>query len=293
LRQLTGLFPDLSIEVVAIIRDGKPFVPHGDDQLLAGDQMYFVADTRHVPRAMVAAGHEEVEARRVLILGGGNIGFYLAKELEEHYPGVSLRLIESNRKRAEYIAQQLTRAIVLHGDALDSIILEEAQVATTETIVALTNDDESNILASLLAKRQGAGRAITLINKEAYTALVSNLGIDAVVNPRSSTVSSILQHVRRGRIRAAHSIREGFAEILEGEALETSPLTNVPIRDLKLPAGVIVGAIVREGATPDDIKVLMPRPDVTIQAEDRVIILAEVEQVKLVEKLFSVRLEFF
>ncbi|CAK0778233.1 trk system potassium uptake protein [uncultured Gammaproteobacteria bacterium] len=177
--------------------------------------------------------------------------------------------------------------MVLHGDALDPEILEEANVASTETVVAVTNGDETNILASLLAKRHGCKRAITLINKATYTPLVTTLGIDAVVSPRTITVSSILQHVRRGRIRSVHSLRDGFAEIIEAEALETSTVVNMPLRDIKLPSGVIIGAIVRGN------DVIIPTPATVIRPKDRVIILAAAGQVKKVEKMFAVRLEFF
>jgi len=287
LRQLTGLFPDLNIEVVAIVRNDKPIIPSGDDQMLAGDEVYFVADSNHVTRAMAAFGHEEPAARRVIIIGGGNIGLCLAEEIEEKHPGVSARVIEVDRKRAQLVAQRLNRTMVLHGDGLDPEILEEANVRASETVVAVTNNDEGNILASLLAKRYGCERAITLINKTTYQPLVQPLGIDAVVSPRSITVSSILQHVRRGRIKSVHSLREGFAEVIEAEALETSSLVNQPLKEIRLPAGVIVGAIVRGN------DVIIPRPSTVVKPNDRVIILAEVGQVKKVEKMFAVRLEFF
>lgn len=287
LRQLTTLFPDLNIEVVAIIRNDKPIVPTGDDQMLVGDEVYFVCDANHLGRAMAAFGHEETEARRIIIVGGGNIGLCLAEELEQRHPQVSARIIEVDRKRAQYVAQRLSRTMVLHGDGLDPEILEEANVRSAETVVAVSNDDEGNILASLLAKRYGCQRAITLINKTTYAPLVTTLGIDAVVSPRAITVSTILQHVRRGRIRAVHSLREGFAELIEAEAMETSPLVGTPIRDVRLPAGVLVGAIVRGD------EVIIPRPSTVIKPNDRVIVLAALGQVKRVEKMFSVRLEFF
>lgn len=287
LRQLTGLFPDLNVEVIAIIRNDRPIIPSGNDQMLAGDEVYFVCDTAHLTRAMSIFGHEEMEARRIVILGGGNIGECLANELEAKHAHVTARIIERDRNRAQQIAQRLSRTMVLHGDCLDPEILDEANVAETETVVAVTNDDEVNILASLLAKRHGCQRAITLVNKTTYSPLIIPLGIDAVVSPRASTVSTILQHVRRGRIRAVHSLREGFAEIIEAEALETSPLLNTPLKEIKLPHGVIIGAIVR-----GDV-VIIPRPKTEIKAHDRVILLATSGQIRKVEKMFAVRLEFF
>ena len=287
LRQLTSLFPELNIIIVSIIRDGQATVPTSNDQMLPGDEIYFVADARHVPRAMAAFGHDEKSARRVVIIGGGNIGFNLARELCEAKQGVSTKIIEIDRDRARRVAQALPAVTVIHGDALENEILEEANVATAETVVAVSNDDETNILASLLAKRYGVERAVTLINKATYAPLITTLGIDVVVSPRAITVSTILQHVRRGRIRAVHSLGDGFAEVIEAEALETSPLVGAPLNEIDLPDGVIIGAILRDG------KVIIPRGSTVIQGADRVILLATADAVKQVEKMFAVRLEFF
>lgn len=287
LRQLTELFPNLGMLVVGILRGDRIIVPSGDDHMITGDDVYFVVDTDHMERALAAFGHEEEKARRIIIVGGGNIGMFLAREVEENFPEVNLKVIEIDGEQAKVVADHLQRGVVLHGNALDREILDEANVAATETIVAVSNDDEVNVLSSLLAKRYGAKRAVTLINNSSYGPLVSTLGIDVVVSPRDVTVSTILQHVRRGRIRAVHSIREGLAEVIEAEALETSPLMGTPLREVNLPAGIIVGAIVRG----EDV--IIPHGDTVIQTKDRVIILAVAGQVKKVEKLFSVRLEFF
>ena len=287
LRQLTELFPDLGMLVVGILRGDRIIVPNGDDHMIPGDDVYFAVDTEHIERALAAFGHEEEEARRIIIVGGGNIGMFLASQIEESFPDVNLKVIEIDGEQAKAAADRLKHGVVLHGNALDREILEEANVAATETIVAVSNDDEVNVLSSLLAKRYGAKRAVTLINNSSYGPLVSSLGIDVVVSPRDVTVSTILQHVRRGRIRAVHSIRDGLAEVIEAEALETSPLMGTPLREVKLPAGIIVGAIVRGD------EVIIPNGDTVIQTKDRVIILATAGQVKKVEKLFSVSLEFF
>ena len=197
LRQLTALFPELNIVVVGIWRDGMGIVPRPEHELNVGDDIYFVAETAHLARAMAAFGHEEKEARRVILIGGGNIGFNLATMVEKSDPHVAIKLIEVNKERAEIVAQSLERTIVIHGDALDVDILEEAGAGAAETVVAVSNDDEVNILASLLAKQYGCQRAVTLINKASYGSLVGTLGIDTVVSPRAITVSTILQHVRR------------------------------------------------------------------------------------------------
>jgi trk system potassium uptake protein TrkA len=287
LRQLTALFPEMNIVIVGIWRDGQGIVPRPEEELREGDDVYFVAETSHIARAMAAFGHEETEARRVIIIGGGNIGFNLASAVEKSHPHVAVKLIEVNKERAEIVAQSLERTIVIHGDALDAEILEEAGAATAEAVIAISNDDEVNILASLLAKRYGCRRAVTLINKPTYGPLVGNLGIDTIVSPRAITVSTILQHVRRGRIRSVHSISEGFGEVIEAEALETSSLVGVPLREADLPEGVLVGAIVR------DEEVIIPRGDTVVQANDLIIIFAATHAVKKIEKIFAVKLEFF
>lgn len=287
LRQLTGLFPDLHISIVGIERQGQGIVAHGDSELKPGDDAYFVCDSAHLTRALLTFGHDERQARRVVILGGGNIGLNLAQIMEQEQPEVQLRLVEMDKRRAELVAQTLKRSVVIHGDALDLEILGECNIGNTETVIAVTNDDEVNILASLLAKRHGCMRAVTLVNSTSYGQLVGPLGIDTVVSPRAITVSTILQHVRRGRIRSVYSLSEDLGEIIEAEAMETSRLVGKPLRDAKLPEGVVVGALLR------DDEVIVPRGDTVIRAGDLVTIFAASNAVKKVEKLFAVKLEFF
>ncbi|MDF1587165.1 Trk system potassium transporter TrkA [Marinimicrococcus flavescens] len=286
LRQLTYLFPDLHLVCVGISRNDSFFVPDGDDQILVDDEVYFVVDTAHIGRALPAFGREERISERVVIAGGGNIGLFLAGELERRHPGLSLKLVETNPQRAAFIADRLKRTVVLLGDARDSEILEEAGIATAESIVTVTNDDEVNIMTALLAKQHGCGRAMALVNNSAYDGLIRSIGIDVAINPRDTTISGILQHVRRGRIKAVHTIRNGVAEIFEAEALETSPLVGKPLREVRTP-GLMVGAIVREG------KVITPRGDTVVKARDRVVVAARSEAVKKVEQLFAVRLDYF
>ena len=287
LRQLTSLFPNLNIATVGIVRDGKPIVPHGDDEFLPRDEAYLVVETDHLSRAMAAFGHEEREARRIVIIGGGNIGMSLAEDVERGHLSATARVIEHNQTRAEAVAQACPRTIVIQGDALDPEILNEANVANAETIVAVTNDDQVNILASLLAKRYGAQRAVTLVNTNTYSPLMSPLGIDVVVNPRAITVSTILQYVRRGRIHSVHSISENFGEVIEAEALETSSVVGMPLREAKLPSGVVVAALVR------DQEVIMAHGDTVINVGDTIVLFASKDSVRRVEKMFAARLEFF
>ena len=268
LRQLTELFPDLNIVILAILRAGQAVLPRGEEWLKAGDDVYFVVDSAHVARGMAAFGHEEPEAHRIVIVGGGNIGLYLAQEIENEHPGVSAKVIEQSKERAEFAAQSLSRTVVIHGSALDAEILEEANAEAAEAVVAVTNDDEVNILSSLLAKRAGTQRAMTLVSNMNYESLIATLGVDVVVVPQAITVSTILQHVRRGRIRSVHSLRENLGEVIEAEALETSSLIGRAIKDADLPKGIVVGALIR------DDRVIIPRLDTVVKAKDRVIMFA-------------------
>lgn len=287
LRQITQLFPDLSVTIIGIVRNGKVVIPDADSQFLPGDSVYFVVDSDKQERAMAAFGHEEQEARRLVIFGGGNIGMFLAESLETNEQRLNVKLIEADAERAEDCASRLTKTMVLHGDVLDGAMLDEANVALTETVIAVTNDDETNILSSLLAKRGGARRAITLVNKGEYELLIGSLGIDVVVDPRNITVSTIIQHVRRGRIHSVHTLGEGFGELIEAEALETSPMVGVPLKEASLPEGLVIGAIVRED------EVINPRGNTVIAAGDRVVVFSPADIISKVEKMFSVQLEYF
>lgn len=287
LRQLTELFPDLKARVVGISRKGVLFVPHSADQMLPGDEVYFAADERHVRRTLGIFGHEEKQARRIVILGAGNIGLYVARELEAHDTGNRVKVIERDHDRAIFAADQLKRTIVLHGDSLDPAMLDEAGISETDAVVALTNDDQANILACVLAKRDGCARSMSLINNQTYMPLMRPLGIDAFINPRATTVSNVLQHVRRGRIRGLQSVHDGAAEVIEAEALETSTLVGKPLREVDLPEGILVGAVIRDG------EVIIPNGETEILAGDRVVLFARSDQVKKVERMFRVSLEFF
>ncbi len=290
LRQLTELFPDLNIVVTGIWREGRMLTPSGDDQMFVGDEIYFASDVGHVQRALTIFGHEEKTARRLIIIGGGNIGLYLAQGIEEAYPNMRSIIIEENKARAELITDFLSSTIVLAGDGLDEEILREANARETETVIAVTDDDEVNILASLLAKRAGVERSMALITHANYTSLQTSLGIDVFVDPRETTVSTILQHVRRGRIRGLHSIRDGAAEIIEAEAMETSPLVGTPLRDIDLPSGIVVGAIMRKGK---EGTITIPRGGTVIEPGDRVVLFVLAHRVKKVEQMVRVGVEFF
>jgi len=287
LDQLSELFPDLNATVVGVWRSEKLFVPHSSDQLETGDLAYVVCQRDSVRRTLGLFGHEEQEAARIVIAGGGNIGYYVARAIEERQTRTRLKIIENDRARAVSIADQLDRTVVINGSALDQEILLEADVPSADLIVALTNDDQVNILTSVMAKRMGCEANMALINNPSYHDFTKTLGIDAHINPREVTISRILQHVRRGRIRAVYSVQKGAAEIIEAEAMETSPLVGKPLRELDLPTGVRIGAIYR------DKTVIRPYGDTRIKARDRVIMFATLDAVRHVEQMFRVSLEFF
>ncbi|MEM1039465.1 MAG: Trk system potassium transporter TrkA [Pseudomonadota bacterium] len=287
LGQLSELFPDLSAVVVGVWRAGRLFVPHSDDAMLAGDLAYVIVKEASVRRTLGIFGHEEPTASRIVIVGGGNIGLYVASAIENRESSARVKIVEASRERAIAIADQLDRTVVLHGNALDQTILLEADIERADLMVALTNDDQVNILSSVMAKRLGCEANMTLLNNTGYYEFTKTLGIDAHLNPRSVTISKILQYVRRGRIRGVHSVQNGAAEVIEAEALETSTLVGTELRDLDLPDGVRVGAIYRKG------QVMMPSGDTVVRARDRVIIFATKDRVKQVEQMFRVSLEFF
>lgn len=287
LRQLTELFPDLKAIVVAIMRDGKLFVPHGQDQMLVGDEVYFTAMRDQVERTLGIFGHDEKQARKIIIAGGGNIGLYVARHLETYQTRAKIKIIERDRKRAEFIADELRRAVILNGDALDHELLREAGAHEADTFISLSNDDQANILAAVMAKREGCPRVLSLVSNTDYSGIIRTLGIDAHISPKAMTVSTILQHVRRGSIRRVHAVQNSAAEIIEAEALETSPLVGKPLRDAELPDGCRLGAVVRDGT------VIIPDGDTEMRAHDRVVMFALAGTVREVEHLFRVSLEYF
>ena len=287
LRQLEILFPDHHNTIIAIIRQGKLIVPSSDDSLREGDDVYFVVDSTQVKEALAGFGIVEPEARRVIILGGGTIGQGLAQQIIKHHPETWITIIEQDRNRAEAVAKALPKCVVLEGDVLAPELLHEAGVSKTEMVISVTNSDETNLLASLLAKRYGASRTMALLNSANYSALTAPLGIDVVINPRTITVSNILQRIRRGKIHAIHSMQDGLGEIIEADAMETSGLVGKPLRDVQLPDGIQIGAVIRGQ------KVIPPRGSTVIAVGDRVVLFAAANDIKKAEKLFSVRLEYF
>jgi len=287
LSQLADLFPDLQAAIVAILRDGEVRIAHSHDRLREGDDIFIVVPTSLVSRTLQIFGHDETQARRVIIAGGGNIGVYVAKAIEREQGTVRAKLIESRRERAVEIAEVLKKTVVLHGSSLSEELLREADIQSTETLVAVTNDDQVNILTSVLAKQLGCQRSMCLFNAPGYSNMIRSFGIDAQVNPRAITTSRILQFVRRGRIRGVHAVFNGRGELIEGEVLETSPLVGRPISKLRLSDGIRIGGIWRSK------QAIHVRGNTELQPKDRVIVFARAALVRDVEEMFRVAPDYF
>lgn len=280
--EIAGRGSEGEMSVLAVVRGTRCFVPDRHDRLELDDDIYVIAPMSQVDAVMKRLGHEEKVAHSVVIVGGGNVGLHLSQQLRRKSPNVQIKVIEASRDRAEYIARELgNHVVVLQGDALDRAMLSEAQVGLAETIVAVTNDDETNIFASVLAKQGGCQRAITLVNKRSYEPLIPTLGIDAVVSPSAMTISTVLRHVRHGAISALYTLREDFGEVVEAELAAGSRLLGGPLSELNLPSGLRIGAVLRNGAA------IIPQEDTQLQVGDHVIALVTYSHLKLAEALLG------
>ncbi len=276
-----------AVNIVAHEHNQQWHAPSGETVLLAGDAVYAAMDSGHVNTFLDAAGmaHEEGGQRSVMVVGGGHIGYIVAREMEKL--GVELKVIEYDEARAHWLAEHLDRAVVIYGNALDRELLEEENIDEMDGFIALTNDDETNILASLVARKYKVPHILTLVNRSIYTDLIKELGLEATISPRLTTVATVMSHIRKGRILGMYPLGDGTLEVLEAEALETSDILGVPLRELKLPEETLVGAILRGN------EVIIPRGDTTIQAHDHILLVAPGRSLQAVEKLFEVHLEFF
>ena len=234
-------------------------------------------------RTLTAFGHNEKISNKILIIGGGNIGFNLAKNIENTLESVRIKIIEKNKDRAEFIANELNNSIIINGNALDEDVLAEANLDEIETVLALTNDDEDNLMVSVLVEKFSKNKkTMALTNKSNYSLLQSSLKIDDLIDPRMSTVSSILKHVHKGTIESAYSILNGEYEVIEAEIIETSELINKELKNANLPEEIRIGAILRG----EDI--IIPRSDFIFQKDDKVVFLAKNDQIELVENMFRI-----
>jgi trk system potassium uptake protein TrkA len=287
LRQLTDLFSTLRSVVVGVRREGTLFAPEPRDQLFVGDSCYVMVHEKDVLRTMEIFGKQVRKQERVVIVGGGNVGLAVARSLEGSAARIRAKMIERNRKIAEFAAEELERTIVLHGDGLDAALLSEAGIDRADAILCVTDDDKTNMLAAVRAKAQGCPMAIALINDPSLAPLMEPLGIDAYINPRATTVSSILRHIRHGRVSAVYSIGDAEAEVIEAEVLSTSPIAGSLIREIDFPEGVLVGAV-RKGD-----KVVKPTGSLRIEEGDDIVIFTLAGDVPEVERLLQVSIDFF
>ena len=287
LKQLSDLFSTLSAVVVAIRRDGRLFVPSSGDQLFSADSCYIFVQKDDVKRALEVFGKTTNAQDRVVIIGGGNVGFTVAKNLENRSSRIRAKVIELNRETAERAAEALEKTIVLHGDGLDSEILVEANIERSDAILAVTDDDKTNLLAAIRAKSMGCPLAICLINDPSMVPLLQAMGIDAYVNPRATTVSSILRHIRHGRVQGVYSIGDAEGEIIQAQVLSTSTIAGNYIRDIEFPEGVLLGAV-RKGE-----EIFKPSGSLRIEDGDQVVLFSLSNDVIEVERLLQVSVDFF
>ena len=287
LRQLSDLFSTLRAIVVGIRREDRLFAPDPDDQLFAEDQIYVFSHTEDVNRTLEIFGKKTKKQERVVIVGGGNVGLAVAHALETRTDRVRVKIIELDRQCAERAADTLQRTIVLNGDGMDIDILMEANIDRADAVLVVTDDDKTNMLVAVRAKSAGCPMAIALVNDPTLVPLMGPLDIDAYINPRATTVSSILRHVRHGKVRAIYSIGDAEAEVIEAQVLSTSPLAGRLIRDIEFPEGVLVGAVMRAEA------VLKPTGSLRINEGDVIALFAMAKDVPEVERLLQVSIDFF
>jgi trk system potassium uptake protein TrkA len=288
LRALTEHMPGIETRVAAIFRRGKAIIPEGHTVIEPDDEVFFIAAKKHI-RAVTSELRElDKPYKRIMLAGGGNIGRRLAEAMERDY---QVKIIESDRRRARALAEVLDRTIVLQGDAADGELLTEENIENTDVFCALTNDDEANILSAMLAKRMGARKVMSLINRASYVDLVESGTIDIAISPQQVTIGALLTHVRRGDVVAVHSLRRGAAEAIEAVAHgdpKTSKVVGRRIDEIKLPPGTTIGAIVRGE------QVIMAHHDTVVESDDHVILfLVDKRRIGEVERLFQVGITFF
>lgn len=287
LRQLTDLFSTLRAIVVGVRREGRLFAPDPNDQLFAGDQIYVFAFTEDVNRTLELFGKVTKKQERIVIIGGGNVGLGVARALEARSDRIRAKIIERDRAIAERAADGLERTIVLNGDGMSAELLEEANIERADAVLAVTDDDKTNILVSVRAKQAGCKMAIALVNDPTLVPLMATFDIDAYINPRATTVSSILRHIRHGRVRAIYSIGDAEAEVIEAQVLGTSPIAGKTVRDIDFPEGALLGAV-RKGD-----RIFRPMGDTRIDEGDVILLFVLAADVSEVERLLQVSVDFF
>ena len=281
LNDLTKKFPKLNANILGVVRDNKFIFLKKNDFMKFNDKAYVVINSLQMNETLFAFGHHEKISSKILIIGGGNIGFNLAKNIEKTFEDARLKIIEKDKERAEFLANELSNTIVINGNGLDEDILSEVNLEDVETVIALTNDDEDNLMVSVIVEKFSKNkRTMALTNKPNYSLLQSSLKIDDLIDPRKTTVSSILKHVHKGTIENAYTILNGDYEVIEAEIIETSELINKELKDSNLPNEIRIGAILR------DDKVIIPRSNFIFKKNDSVVLLAKKDQLQTVESLF-------
>ena len=281
LNKLTQKFPKLNANILGVIRDENFIFLKKNDVMKKNDKAYVIINSSQMKETLVAFGHNEKISNKILIIGGGNVGFNLAKIIENTFEDARLKIIEKDKKRAEFIANELNNTIVINGNGLDEDILAEVNLEDVETVIALTNDDEDNLMASVLVEKfSKEKRTMALINKPNYSLLQSSLNIDDLIDPRMTTVSSILKHVHKGTIENAYSILNGEYEVIEAEIIETSELINKELKNSNLPDEIRIGAVLRKN------EIIIPRSSFVFQKKDIVVFLTKRDQLPLVENMF-------
>ena len=283
LNQITKKFPNLEANILGVIRNEKFSILKKNDVMKKDDKAYVVINSDQMPQTLIAFGHEEKIATKILIIGGGNIGFNLAKNIEQSFESARVKIIEKDKARAEFIANELNNSIIINGNGLDEDVLAEANIDEVETVLALTNDDEDNLMVSVLVEKFSKDkRTMALINKPNYSLLQSSLKIDDLIDPRMNTVSSILKHVHKGTIQTAYTLLNGEYEIIEAEIIETSELINKELKSANLPDSIRIGAVLREK------EIIIPRSNFIFKEKDTVVFLAQRDQLSTVESMFRI-----
>jgi trk system potassium uptake protein TrkA len=285
LEEVRSRFPNLKVLIVAISRDDQLIIPNGNETIFAGDILYAVVDRHSIKSVLAYLRKQEEPVKRILITGGTPIGGEVARQLQDR--GFTVRLVESDPTRCQQMAENLDRVLILQGEMTDQGLLREEGIDETDFFVSVSDDEDANILASLLAKRLGAKKTITLVRHLHYLSVLPTIGIDAVVCPRLSAIGRIMHYIRKGKVLSVATLREEDAEVIETVALETSDIVNRPIRELKFPKGALIGAVVRGG------NVIIPGGNDVILPEDRVVIFALQSAIRKVEKTLMVKLEYF
>ena len=283
LNELTKKFPKLNANILGVVRNEKFIFLKKNDLMKKDDKAYVIINSSQMKETLSAFGHNEKISNKILIIGGGNIGFNLAKNIEQSFDEARIKIIEKDKSRAEFIANELNNTLVINGDGLDEDILTEVNLEEVETVIALTNDDEDNLMVSVLVEKFSKGkRTMALINKPNYSLLQTSLKIDDMIDPRMTTVSSILKHVHKGTIETAYTILNGEYEVIEAEIIETSELINKELKNSNLPDGIRIGAVLRKD------EIIIPRLSFVFQKKDIVVFLAKRDQLPVVENIFRI-----